>query len=379
MKKKLCVLLLGLCLVSSTACGNKVTSDNSDNIPVSSQKEEITESTDDTGDREITQIGTEELDEVVTVDIENTVASIKTEYEKLVMEIDTYDKYLENTEKMEAFYKLVCEENRLLCIRMREYSAAYAKEIMASDKSNDEKYDDLEELYDCIYDDAGDDIFDEIYDNILDDIFDDFYDGLLDDAYDNGAPYAEWSDARSDEYHRWSDARSDVYSDWSDFRSDVYGFWSDMRSALWKDDIEKAEKEIEDFQADIEKLKSKSTGSDTQASNKEEESSDISSEDVGNNDINTNEELVDGMRPVFKEAMDSYEAFYDEYCDIMKRYMANPTDLGLLSSYTDMLTKASEMSEKFEAWEDNEMNEAELKYYLDVNNRVTQKLLAVYE
>lgn len=381
MKKKFCILLLGLCLVSSTACGNKVTSDNSDNTPISSQKEEIAESNNNTGDRETTQIVAEELDEVVAADIENTVASIKEEYEKLVMEIDTYDKYLENTDKMEAFYKLVCEENRLLCIRMREYSIAYAKAIIASDKSNDEKYDDLDKLYDCIYDDAGEDIFDEIYDDILDNIFDDFYDGLLDDAYDNGAPYAEWSDARSDEYHRWSDARSDVYSDWSDFRSDVYGFWSDMRSALWKDDIEKAEKEIEDFQADIEKLKSKSTGGDTQTLDldKEEESSDVSSEDVENNDINPNEGLVDGMRPEFKEAMDSYEAFYDEYCDIMKRYMANPTDLGLLSSYTDMLTKASEMSEKFEAWEDNEMNEAELKYYLDVNNRVTKKLLEVYE
>ena len=379
MKKKLCVLLLGLCLVSSTACGTKVTSDSFTNTPDSSQKEEITESNENTGDRETTQIEAKDINEVVTADIENTVASIKAEYEKLVTEIDTYDKYLENTEKMEAFYKLICEENRLLCIRMREYSVAYAKEIMASDKSNDEKYDDLDELYDCIYDDAGDDIFDEIYDNILDDIFDDFYDGILDDAYDNGAPYAEWSDARSDEYHRWSDARSDVYSAWSDFRSDVYGFWSDMRSALWKDDIEKAEKEIEDFKTDIEKLKSKNAGSDTQTSDKEEESSDVFSEDVENNDINANEDLVDGMRREFKEAMDSYEAFYDEYCNIIKQYMENPTDLGLLSSYTDMLTKAAEMSEKFEAWEDNEMNKAELKYYLDVNNRITQKLLEVYE
>lgn len=41
------------------------------------------------------------------------------------------------------------------------------------------------------------------------------------------------------------------------------------------------------------------------------------------------------------------------------------------------MTKAAEMSEKFDAWEDNEMNDAELKYYLDVNNRVTKKLLDV--
>ena len=35
------------------------------------------------------------------------------------------------------------------------------------------------------------------------------------------------------------------------------------------------------------------------------------------------------------------------------------------------------MLEKFEAWEDNKMNDAELKYYLDVNNRVAKKLLDV--
>ncbi len=81
------------------------------------------------------------------------------------------------------------------------------------------------------------------------------------------------------------------------------------------------------------------------------------------------------MRPEFKEAMDSYEAFYDEYCNILKKYAENPSDMKLLADYTDMLTKATEMAEKFDAWENSDMNSAELKYYLDVNNRVTQKLL----
>lgn len=109
----------------------------------------------------------------------------------------------------------------------------------------------------------------------------------------------------------------------------------------------------------------------------DEKSSEVVSEDISNEDDNVDTELIDGMRPEFKEAMDSYEAFYDEYCDIMKKYTDNPSDMGLLTSYTDMLTKAAEMSQKFDAWEDNEMNDAELKYYLDVNNRVTKKLLDV--
>ena len=292
----------------------------------------------------------------------------------MVTEIDTYEMYLESTDKVEAFYKKVYDDTKNLCIRMREYSINYAEAIMASDKSNDDKYKDFEGLYDCIYDDAGDDIYDEIYDGILDDIYDDFYDGILDDAYDNGAPYDEWSDARSNEYDWWSDARSDVYDEWSDFRSDVYDFWSDMRSELWDDDIERAEEKIVDFQEDVEKLKHKGTQSNTQTSN-EENDSDATLKEAETNDSNTNNELVDGISLEFKEAMDSYEAFYDEYCEIIKKYTENPSDIELLADYTDMLSKAAEMTEKFDAWENSDLNSAELKYYLDVNNRVTKKLL----
>lgn len=89
------------------------------------------------------------------------------------------------------------------------------------------------------------------------------------------------------------------------------------------------------------------------------------------------EDLVNGMRREFKEAMDSYESFYDEYCAFMKKYSANPTDLTLLGKYTDMLTKLSDMDEKFEAWENADLNNAELKYYIEVNSRIATKLLEV--
>lgn len=89
--------------------------------------------------------------------------------------------------------------------------------------------------------------------------------------------------------------------------------------------------------------------------------------------------LVDGMRPEFKEAMDSYEAFYDEYCDFMKKYAENPSDLKLIAEYANMVSKLDEMNKKFAAWDEEEMNDTELKYYLEVNTRVTQKLLEVAE
>lgn len=85
-----------------------------------------------------------------------------------------------------------------------------------------------------------------------------------------------------------------------------------------------------------------------------------------------------GIRPEFKEAMDSYEAFYDEYCDLLAQYTKNPTDLSLLSKYSAMLGKAEEMDKKFEAWDEGEMSNEELKYYLDVNTRIQKKLVDLF-
>lgn len=86
-------------------------------------------------------------------------------------------------------------------------------------------------------------------------------------------------------------------------------------------------------------------------------------------------ENVDGITADFKSAMDSYEKFMDEYVSFMKKYKANPTDLSLLGDYADYMSKYSEFMEDFEKWEDEEMNAAELAYYLEVQQRVSKKLL----
>ena len=91
----------------------------------------------------------------------------------------------------------------------------------------------------------------------------------------------------------------------------------------------------------------------------------------------TSPELIDGMRPDFKEAMDSYEAFYDEYCEFMTEYKEDPTNLTLLAQYGELLVKEEKMVKAFEEWDEEDMNDAELKYYLEVNNRVLQKLADV--
>lgn len=87
--------------------------------------------------------------------------------------------------------------------------------------------------------------------------------------------------------------------------------------------------------------------------------------------------LVDGMRKDFKDAMDSYEAFIDEYVAFMKKYNDNPSDVSLLADYTKYMSKYADMVEKFDKWESEDLNDAELAYYIDVQARVSKKLLEV--
>ncbi len=93
---------------------------------------------------------------------------------------------------------------------------------------------------------------------------------------------------------------------------------------------------------------------------------------------NDNAELVDGMRPEFKKAMDSYEEFMNEYCDFMEKYAeSDGTDLNLLSDYADYMSKYADVVKDFEAWDSGELNTAEMTYYLDVQTRITKRLLEI--
>ena len=82
-----------------------------------------------------------------------------------------------------------------------------------------------------------------------------------------------------------------------------------------------------------------------------------------------------GLRSDFKEAMDNYESFMNDYVDFMKKYQANPTDLSLITDYATYINKYNELSQSFEKWDSSDMNDAEKAYYLEVQTRVNNKLL----
>lgn len=86
---------------------------------------------------------------------------------------------------------------------------------------------------------------------------------------------------------------------------------------------------------------------------------------------------VDGIRPSFKEAMDSYEAFFDEYCDFMKKYNDNPSSPTLLADYAKFATQYAETMDKLDSMGEEDMSPQELQYYTDTMNRINTKLADV--
>ena len=82
-----------------------------------------------------------------------------------------------------------------------------------------------------------------------------------------------------------------------------------------------------------------------------------------------------GLSKEFKDAMDSYEAFIDEYCAFMKKYSSsNGTNMSMLTDYTKYMSKLTDMSAKFDKWKSEDMSNEELKYYTEVLDRTNKKL-----
>lgn len=104
-----------------------------------------------------------------------------------------------------------------------------------------------------------------------------------------------------------------------------------------------------------------------------------SSEETDNVDASTgtNNKSAKGIRPEIKEAIDSYESFFDDYVALMKKYKNNPSDLSLLSEYLDYMSKLSDMEQKFKAIENQDLTTEETMYYAEVTLRIEKKMLEV--
>lgn len=84
-----------------------------------------------------------------------------------------------------------------------------------------------------------------------------------------------------------------------------------------------------------------------------------------------------GVNADFKATMDSYEEFFNDYVDFMKKYK-NSTDItSMASDYADYITKYSDMMQKLNDIKSEDLSTADLAYYNEVNARITKKLAEV--
>lgn len=335
-------------------------------------------------DSSVASVSYKEIESKIEEEVETTITALESEMEALSTKVDSYDSYVDNVELITSFYEEIIQTSGRLCIKMCECSIVYAEAILASGKSADDMYDDFEVIYDLIYDSVGDDIYDSIYDGVLDEMYDAFYGGALDDHPDD-VKYSDWSDFRSKEYEMWSDARSEVFEQWSDFRSDVYGFWSDIRSEIWSDDKKGALDEIEDFREDVEKMLRKLSNSmvDTAVSEAdtavpEADTATLKADTVTSESEAEDENssmITDGIRPEFKEAMDSYELFFDEYVKFMKKYKEAKDITSMMSEYSSMMKQYIDTMAALQEIGESELSDKEAFYYAEVMFRISQKLL----
>ncbi|WP_289093264.1 hypothetical protein [uncultured Bifidobacterium sp.] len=253
MKKKPLVCLLSMVMaLSVAACGSNPTSDTGSQ-PQSSATNDTTTDNSEPALPKVTVSSLDELNTEVTEYVDSAIADLQTQYDALTASIGDYNAYVENIGNVQQFYASALSDTETMCLQMYQYALDYVTFITSSDRSFSDQYDDMEELYDVVYDEEGTRIYDDIYDGIMSDAYDYFYDGVVSSGYDL-VPYDEWSDYSSDEYDLWSDTRSDIYDIWSDTRSDIYDFYSDVRSDIYAKETKDLEKDITRFQEDLSDL-----------------------------------------------------------------------------------------------------------------------------
>ncbi len=91
----------------------------------------------------------------------------------------------------------------------------------------------------------------------------------------------------------------------------------------------------------------------------------------------TAEAAASGIRPEFQEAMDSYEAFIDEYCDFMRTYSSTDDTTALMTEYLEYMTKLADMEAKMDAVDESTLTPEEDALYTQVMTRTSAKLIQV--
>lgn len=83
------------------------------------------------------------------------------------------------------------------------------------------------------------------------------------------------------------------------------------------------------------------------------------------------------VTPEFKEAMDSYEAFFDEYVELMNKVSKGDSSIKVMTEYYDYLGKYQDTMDKLDAIDESKLSPADDAYYVEVMARIEKKLIGV--
>lgn len=150
-------------------------------------------------------------------------------------------------------------------------------------------------------------------------------------------------------------------------------------TSFWNDEI---------LNENIDISKSEKTGEETKETKENDKKSDDDKEeedDISVDDVSFTEvkNAVDNgdyslVTPEFKETMDSYEAFVDEYVEFMNKYLSGEGNImDMLDDYTDMLANMEEWTNKIDEIDETKLSSADEAYYLLVTLRIEEKLMKV--
>lgn len=110
-----------------------------------------------------------------------------------------------------------------------------------------------------------------------------------------------------------------------------------------------------------------SSGDSSKTAEKEDskdESSDISKEESSDGKVSAD----------FKETMDNYETFFNDYIEFMEKYQKSDDTTAMLADYTEFMKKYNDMTEKLETIDEEDLSAEDALYYAEVSARISEKL-----
>lgn len=236
---------------------------------------------------------------------EETVTSLREEFDALTAEIDTYAACQEKFDKVEAYCDTVLEKTAALCISLRECCLQYAKDVVTENDDYSVMDDEIDPILEDAYDEIGSAIHDEIYDDIVEDFYDYFNTKVVDEASDD-VDISEWLDASEAVYDCWQTLSDGTFVIYTDYTDDIYHFWGDLNDKIWDQNDEKINRIIDEFEFHIEVLKGNEEPIETEATKDVKDTAAVLKEEAEalieeNSDVDT-----------YIENIGAIEAFYEK-------------------------------------------------------------------